>query len=86
MEVKNKIFDGLGIKYKVDNPNSCIILKVKKYDPRITIVMFPHKLDINGKLKVTIKTVYDDTKFIKKHVGDVYMMLEKMENIYIIEL
>lgn len=48
--------------------------------------MFPHKLDINGKLKVTIKTVYDDTKFIKKHVGDVYMMLEKMENIYIIEL
>ena len=41
---------------------------------------------INGKLKVTIKTVYDDTKFIKKHVGDVYMMLEKMENIYIIEL
>lgn len=86
LEVKNKIFDGLGIKYKVDNPNSCIVLKVKKYDPKITIVMFPHKLDINGKLKVTIKTVYDDTKFIKKHVGDVYMMLEKMENIYIIEL
>ena len=28
--------------------------------------MFPHKLDINGKLKVTIKTVYDDNKFIKK--------------------
>lgn len=33
-----------------------------------------------------IKTVYDDSKFIKKHVGDVYMMLEKMENVYIIEL
>lgn len=86
LEVKNKIFDGLGIKYKVDNPNSCIVLKVKKYDPKITIVMFPHKLDINGKLKVTIKTVYDDTRFIKKHVGDVYMMLKKLENIYIIEL
>lgn len=33
-----------------------------------------------------MKTVYDDIKFIKTNVGDVYMMLEKMENIYIIEL
>lgn len=86
LEVKDRIFDGLGIKYKTDDPNSCIILKVKKYNPNITIVLYPHKLTTDGILKVTIKTVYDDIQFKKSQIGDVYMMLENLENVYIIEL